>query len=43
MNDARDHRDTGAYIVLKLNRDLLFPGLPKQIRERLYMAKPPKV
>lgn len=41
MNDARDHRDTGAYIVLKLNRDLLFPGLPKRIRERLYRAEQP--
>jgi indolepyruvate decarboxylase len=42
MDDARDHRDTGAYIVVKLNRDLLFPGLPKRIRDRLYMAEPPK-
>jgi len=42
MDDARDHPDTGAYIVVKLNRDLLFPGLPKCIRERLYRAEPPK-
>ena len=42
MDDARDHPDTGAYIAVKLNRDLLFPGLPKRIRDRLYMAEPPK-
>lgn len=42
MEDARDRHDTGAYIVVKLNRDLLFPGLPASIRERLYETPPLK-
>jgi len=41
MDDARDHHNTGAYIVVKLNRDLLFPGLPNGIRNRLYKPEPP--
>jgi indolepyruvate decarboxylase len=40
MEDARDRQDTGAYIVVKLNRDLLFPALPAPIRERLYQTPP---
>lgn len=36
MQDARDHPDVGAYIVVRLDPNILFPALPTGIRERLY-------
>jgi indolepyruvate decarboxylase len=40
MQDARDHPETGAYIVIKLDPNILFPALPAEIRERLYRVPP---
>ena len=42
MQDARDHPDVGAYIVIKLDPNILFPALPAGIRERLYRVPPLK-
>jgi len=43
MEDARNHPDVAAYIVIKLDPNILFPALPERIRERLYQTPPLEV
>jgi indolepyruvate decarboxylase len=42
MDDARNHPDVASYIVIRLDTKVLFPALPKKIRDRLYQAEPPE-
>ena len=43
MEDARNHHDVAAYIVIKLDPKILFPALPEKIRNRLYQTPTLKV
>jgi hypothetical protein len=40
IEDARRHPESGAYIVVRLDKKILFPALPKRIQDRLYQAGP---